>query len=65
MDNKITGDYLDFSIEKNSMVISKNVIYSNLKNILKADDIETNIKTKDTKIFMYEQQKKVNLRSKE
>ena len=47
------------------MVISKNVIYSNLKNILKADVIETNIKTKDTKIFMREQQKKVNLKSKE
>ena len=47
------------------MVISKNVIYSNLNNVLKADVIETNIKTKDTKIFMHEKQKKVNLRSKD
>ena len=40
------------------MIISKNVIYSNLENILKADVIEINIKTKDTKIFMYERKKK-------
>ena len=64
LDNKITGDYLDFSLEKNSMYISKNVIYTNLDNILKADVVEMNIKTKDTKIFMYEQNKKVNIKSK-
>ena len=39
------------------MIISKNVIYTNLENILKADVIEINIKTKDTKIFMYEKKK--------
>ena len=62
--NKITGEYLDFSLERNSMIISKNVVYTNLENILKADAIEMNIKTKDTKIFMYENQKKVNIKSK-
>ena len=62
LDNKITGEYLDFSIERNSMIISKNVIYTNLENILKADVIEINIKTKDTKIFMYEKNKKVNIK---
>ena len=36
------------------MIISRNVVYTNLENILKADVIEINIKTKDTKIFMYE-----------
>ena len=65
LDNKITGEYLDFSLDRNLMVISKNVIYNNSENELKADVIETNIKTKDTKIFMYEQQKKVNLKSKD
>ena len=63
LDNKITGEYLDFSLEKNLMVISKNVTYSNLENVLKADVIETNIKTRDTKIFMYEQEKKVNIKN--
>ena len=64
LDNKITGDYLDFSLERNSMIISKNVIYNNLDNILKADVIDVNIKTKDTKIFMYDQEQKVNIKSK-
>ena len=62
--NKITGEYLDFSLERNLMMISKNVIYTNLENILKADVIEMNIKTKDSKIFMYEKEKKVNIKSK-
>ena len=44
--------------------MSKNVIYTNLKNILKADVIEMNIQTKDTKIFMYDTSKKVNIKSK-
>jgi len=63
LNNKITGEYLDFSLERNSMLISKKVIYRNLENILKADVIEINIKTKDTKIFMHEDQKKVNVKS--
>ena len=46
------------------MIISKNVIYKNLENILKADVIEINIDTKDTKIFMYEENRKVNVKSK-
>ena len=62
--NKINGEYLDFSLERNSMIVSRNVVYNNLKNTLKADVIELNIETKDTKIFMYENQKKVNIKSK-
>ena len=64
LDNKIIGDYLDFSLEKNLLMISKNIIYTNLENILRADALEMNIKTKDTKIFMYEKEKKVNIQSK-
>ena len=64
LDNKINSEYLDFSLEKNLMFVSKNVIYNNKKNILKADVIEIDIKTKDTKIFMYEQEKKVKINSK-
>ena len=59
--NKITGDYLDFSLERNSLLISKNVIYENPDNILKADVFEIDIITKDTKIFMYEKEKKVEI----
>ena len=64
LDNKITGEYLDFSFDRNTLIISKKVIYTNLGNIMKADIIEMNIKTKDTKIFMYEDEKKVNIKNK-
>ena len=64
LDNKITGEYLDFSIGRNSMIISRNIVYTNLENILKADVIEINVTTKDTKIFMYKDNKKVNIKSK-
>ena len=63
LNNKITGDYLDFSWDKNLMIISREVILQNDKNSLRADVIEVNIKTKDIKIFMYEDNKKVNIKS--
>ena len=65
LDNKITGEYLDFSMGRNSMIISKKVVYTNLENILKADVIEINVTTKDTKIFMYKDNQKVNIKSKD
>ncbi len=64
LDNEITGEYLDFSFDRNTLIISKKVIYNNVDKIMKADVIEMNIKTKDTKIFMHEDKKKVNIRSK-
>ena len=64
LDNKIKGEYLDFSLKRNSMIISKDVTYNNNKNVLYADVVEINIQTKDTKIFMYEKDKKVNIKSK-
>ena len=63
LDNKITSEYLDFSLDKNLMLISKNVVYSNLENNLEADVVEIEIKSRDTKIFMYEKDKKVNIKS--
>ena len=54
LENKIIGEYLDFSILRSSMIITKNVKYSNSKNTLFADVIEMDIKTKDTKIYMHE-----------
>ena len=65
LDNKITGNYLDFSLDKNLMIISKNVVLKNKKNTLQADVIEVNIETKDIKIFMYEENKSVNIKSTE
>ena len=62
-DNTITGDYLDFSMKKNLLIISKNVVYTNPNNILKADVIELDTITKDTKIFMYNSKDQVNIES--
>ena len=63
LDNQIIGDYLDFSIMKNMLIISKNVVYTNPENILKADVVELNTITKDTKNFMYNSKEKVNIES--
>ena len=63
LDNKIKGDYLDFSLDKKLMIISKDVTIKNNKNSLSADVIEVDIETKNLKIFMYEEDKKVNFKS--
>ena len=65
LDNKITGNYLDFSLDKNLMIMSKNVVLKNNKSTLQADVIEVNIETKDIKIFMYEENKSVTIKSTE
>jgi LPS export ABC transporter protein LptC len=57
--HKITGDYLDFSFLNNLGTISKNVIYAGDKMNLFADKIEMNLTTKDTKIFMNDNAKKI------
>jgi len=61
VDNIITGDYLDFSMMKNLLIVSRNVVYKNLENTMKADVIELDTTTKDTKIFMYNSDKQVNI----
>ena len=63
LDNTITGDYLDFSWEKNLMLVSRDVILENNKNLLQADVIEMDIEKRDIKIFMYEDSKKVNIKT--
>jgi len=65
LDNTIMGNYLDFSMKKNLLIISKNVVYTNPENILKADVIELDTITKNTKIFMHNSKKKVNIESRE
>ena len=61
LDNKIKGEYLDFSWKKNLLIISRDVFLKNDKSSLKADVIEVNIKKKDIKIFMYDENKKVKI----
>jgi len=54
VDNVITGDYLDFSMMKNLLIISRNVVYKNL-----GGELDTT--TKETKIFMYNSDEQVNV----
>ena len=63
LDNKITGEYLDFSILRNLIIISRNVIYTNLESSLFADVFELNIETNDAKIYMYEKNKEVKIKN--
>ena len=63
LDNKIDSEYMDFSLRRNSMIISKNVVYTNTENMLKADVIEMDIKTKDTKIFMHDTKRQINIKN--
>ena len=61
LQNKIIGEYLDFSMLRKNIIISKNVVFNNNSNILKTDVIEIDINTKDTKFYMYEKDKKVSI----
>jgi LPS export ABC transporter protein LptC len=56
---KITGEYLDFSFLNNLGTFTENVVYTGKKTNLFADKIEMNLATKDTKIFMNDNKKKV------
>ena len=61
VDNIITGDYLDFSMINNLLIVSQNIVYKNLESTMKADVIELDTTTKDTKIFMYNSNEQVNV----
>ena len=63
IDNNLKGNYLDFSMINNLLIVSKNVVYTNSENILKADVVELNTITKDTKIYMYNSNAKVEVQS--
>ena len=61
LQNKIIGEYLDFSMLRKTIIISKDVVFNNNSNILKTDVIEIDIDTKNTKFYMYEENKKVSI----
>ena len=65
--DKLLKDLIKYTPSKQNLfrytlVVADN--HTNLENKLRADALEMNIKTKDTKIFMYEKEKKVNIQSK-
>ena len=63
LQNDIKGEYLDFSLERNSMIISNNVVFSDNNNILKTDVVEIDIESKNTKFYMYDKNHKVSFKT--
>ena len=61
LENKIIGEYLDFSMLRKNIIISKDVVFKNKSNILKTDVIEIDIDTKNVKFYMNEKEKKVSI----
>ena len=61
LDNKITSNYMEFSLRKNLMTITKNVVYSSKDNVLKADAVEFKTETKKVNIYMYDNSEKVKI----
>ena len=61
LDNKITSNYMEFSLRKNLMTITKNVVYSNKNNFLKADAVEFKTDTKKVNIYMHNSSEKVKI----
>ena len=64
LDNKITSNYMEFSLRKNIMTITKNVVYSNKDNVLKADAVEFKTDIKKVNIYMYDKSEKVKITGK-
>tara|TARA_B100001939_G_scaffold192208_1_gene165249 strand:- start:162 stop:737 length:576 start_codon:yes stop_codon:yes gene_type:complete len=63
LQNNIKGEYLDFSLQRNSMIISDDVVFSDTNNVLKTDVVEIDIKTKNTKFYMYDKDHKVSFKT--
>jgi len=57
----ITSNNLDLFFEKNLATITQNIIYKNLNTTLEADKVEIDLITKNSKIFMDNQSKKVKI----
>jgi len=63
LQNNIQGGYLDFSLQRNSMIISDNVVFSDNNNILETDVVEIDIESKNTKFYMYDKNHKVSFKT--
>ena len=57
----IESNNLDLSLEKSLVSISNNVIYKNLNTRLQADKVDIDLITKNSKIFMNDNSKKVKI----
>ena len=61
VDNKLNGENLDLSFQNNLMLMYNNVIYQNSDAKLLADKIEIDLITKDSKIIMNDEKRKIKI----
>ena len=59
----ISSNNLNLLFQKNLATMSENLIYKNLNTKLQADKVEINLITKNTKIYMNNKSKKINIMS--
>ena len=62
--HSIKSKNLDLSFNKKTAFIYNNIIYKNLNTTLRADKIEIDLITKDSKVFMYDKSKNIEIISK-
>ena len=61
--HEIFSDNLDLFLNKNTVSISNNIIYKYPGTVLETDRIEIDLTTKDTKIFMLDENEKISIKS--
>jgi len=59
--HNIESKNLDLSFNKKTAFIYNNIIYKNLNTTLRADKIEIDLITKDSKVFMYDKSKNIKI----
>ena len=57
--HKVTGNNLDLSFENNIATMFNEIIYTNINTVLNADRLEIDLITKNSKIFMNDESKKI------
>ena len=65
MSHKIFSDKLDLNFAENNVSIYENVVYQGLESTIKADNVNIDLITKNTEIFMNNSEKKVLVISKD
>jgi lipopolysaccharide export system protein LptA len=61
--HRINSDNFDLFFDKKVSTIYNNVIYKNLNTTLRADKVDIDLITKDSKIYMMDKSKKVKIKS--
>ena len=61
-DHQINSDNFDLLFDKKLGTIYSNIIYKNLNTVLRADKVDINLITKDSKIYMLDKSKKIKIK---